>query len=58
MSSRKLDIKVRKPRGQTTLQIQVWGIISLSMIFEAMVEGESAQDDVSSEKRTEPRTQP
>ena len=57
MLSRKLDIKVQKPRGQATLQIQIWGIISLS-IFEAMVECESAQDDVSSGKRREPRMQP
>lgn len=38
MLGRKLDIKVQKPRGQTTLQIQIWGIISLSMIFETMVQ--------------------
>lgn len=38
MLGRKLDIKVQKPRGQTTLQIQIWGIIRLSMIFETMVQ--------------------
>lgn len=47
MLSMKLDIKVRKATGQTPLKVQIWGIIGLWMVFEAMGVSESAQDDVS-----------